>query len=221
MPQTWDESSTTPEEALRRLVDGNHRFRTKTARTSDRPWAEQLATEPQRPFAIVLGCSDSRTPVEILFDVGFGDLFVVRIAGNIVAPSVVGSIEFAASQFGTRLVVVMGHTQCGAVHATVRALQTGLGSESKNIRDITDRIGPHIAALVRPGEGDADAIARTAVRANVRASVDHLRHGSRLLEDLVLADRLVVVAAEYELETGAVHFFDGVPPSPAPPRPAP
>jgi carbonic anhydrase len=215
MPHTWDESSPTPEDALRRLVDGNHRFRTRTAHVANRSWAEQLATEPQRPFAIVLGCSDSRTPVEILFDVGFGELFVVRIAGNIVAPSGVGSIEFAASQFGTRLVVVMGHTRCGAVHATVQALQTGLGPESRNLRSITDRIAPHIAALVHPG--DPDAITREAIRANVRASVDHLRHGSRLLEELVLAGRLAVVGAEYELETGAVHFLDGVPPSAAPP----
>ncbi len=222
MPQTWDPSSPTPEDALRRLVEGNHRFRTKTGRMADRPWAEQLATEPQRPFAIVLGCSDSRTPVEILFDVGFGELFVVRIAGNIVAPSGVGSIEFAASQFGTRLVVVMGHTRCGAVHATVRALQTGMDHESKNIRAITDRIAPHVAALVRPGDpGDAAAgaaLLRDAIRANVRASVDHLRHGSRLLEELVLTGRLAVVGAEYELETGAVHFFDGAPADPAPPR---
>src|SRR5262245_13085053 len=174
-----------------------------------RSWSEQQANQAQRPFAIILGCSDSRTPVEILFDQGFGELFVVRIAGNIVAPSVVGSIEFAASQFGTRLVVVMGHTRCGAVHATVSALQTGMGPESKNIRAITDRIGPHVAALVRPG--DADAIMRDAIRANVRASVDHLRHGSRLLEELVLAGRLAVVGAEYELETGTVEFFDGVP----------
>jgi carbonic anhydrase len=207
MPQTWDPSSPTPEEALRRLVDGNARFRSKMPRVANRPWTEQIATEPQRPFAIVLACSDSRTPVEILFDVGFGDLFVVRIAGNIVAPSGVGSIEFAASQFGTRLVVVMGHTRCGAVHATIRALQTGLGPESNNIRSITDRIGPHIAALVHPG--DADLLMPDAIRANVRASVDHLRHGSRLLEELVLAGRLAVVGAEYELETGAVHFFDG------------
>jgi len=213
MPKTWDASSPTPEEALRRLVEGNHRFRTGAARTAHRPWTEQLATEPQRPFAIVLACSDSRTPVEILFDVGFGELFVVRIAGNIVAPSGVGSIEFAASQFGTRLVVVMGHTRCGAVHATVKALQTGLGSESKNIRSITDRIAPHVAALVRPG--DTAAIVREAIRANVRASVDHLRHGSRLLEELVLTGRLAVIGAEYELETGAVHFFEGVPPAPA------
>ncbi len=168
-----------------------------------------MATEAQRPFAIVLGCSDSRTPVEILFDEGFGDLFVVRIAGNIVAPSVVGSIEFAASQFGSRLVVVMGHTRCGAVTATVRTIETGLGPESKNIRSITDRIAPHIEGLVRPG--DSEGVIREAVRANVRASADHLRHGSRTLEELVVAGRLAIVGAEYELETGAVNFFDGVP----------
>jgi carbonic anhydrase len=149
-------------------------------------------------------------PVEILFDAGFGDLFVVRIAGNIVAPSVVGSIEFAASQFGSRLVVVMGHTGCGAVTATVRAIETGLGSDSENIRSITDRIAPHIEGLVRPG--DPAAVLRAAVRANVRASADHLRHGSRHLEELVQVGRLAVVGAEYEIETGAVHFLDGVTP---------
>ncbi len=166
-----------------------------------------MATDAQRPFAIVLGCSDSRTPVEIVFDAGFGELFVIRIAGNIVAPSVVGSIEFAVSQFGSRLVVVMGHTRCGAVGATVKAIQTGLGPESKNIRSITDRIAPHIQGLVRPE--DSDGIAREAVRVNVRASADHLRHGSRIIEELVAAGRVAVVGAEYELETGAVHFFDG------------
>src|SRR4030095_509383 len=114
------------------------------------------AAADQRPFAIVLGCSDSRTPVEVLFDQGFGDLFVVRIAGNIVAPSVVGSIEFAASQFSSRLVVVMGHTGCGAVGATGRAIQTGLGPESKNIRSITDRIAPHVRSLARPGDPPID-----------------------------------------------------------------
>lgn len=209
MPRTWDPTSPTPEEALRRLVEGNRRFREAAGTTSGRPWSPQLATEAQSPFAIVLGCSDSRTPVEILFDQGFGDLFVVRIAGNIVAPSVVGSIEFAASQFGPRLVVVLGHTRCGAIAATVSAIETGLGSESKNIRSITDRIASHIEELVRRG-GQED-ILREAVRANVRASADHLRHGSRLLEELVGAGRLAVVGAEYDLDAGAVHFFDGVP----------
>lgn len=209
MPQTWDPASPTPQESLQRLVDGNRRFREGSGVTLSRAWSEQLAKQAQRPFAIVLGCSDSRTPVEILFDQGFGDLFVVRIAGNIVAPSVVGSIEFSASQFGSRLVVVMGHTQCGAVSATVRSIETGQGHESKNIRSITDRIAPHIDGIVRSGKpGDT---VREAMRANVRASADHLRHGSLILEELVLSGRLSVVGAEYELETGAVHFFDGVP----------
>jgi len=210
MPHTWDPSSTSPEQALQRLAAGNRRFRDKNATSAARAWSPGQAEEAQRPFAVVLGCSDSRTPVEILFDEGFGDLFVVRIAGNIVAPSVVGSIEFAVSQFGTRLVVVMGHTRCGAIAATVKAIETGLGPESKNVRSITDRIAPHIQGLVHPG--DPDGIIREAVRANVRASADHLRHGSRLIEELVVAGRVAVVSAEYELETGAVHFLDGAPP---------
>jgi carbonic anhydrase len=208
MPHTWDPTVPSPEEALERLAAGNRRFRAASGASGASPWTRDLATQAQRPFAIVLGCSDSRMPVEILFDAGFGDLFVVRIAGNIVAPSVVGSIEFAASQFGSRLVVVMGHTGCGAVTATVKVIETGLGSDSENIRSITDRIAPHIEGLVRPG--DPDVVLRAAVRANVRASADHLRHGSRHLEELVQGGRLAVVGAEYEIETGAVHFLDGV-----------
>ncbi len=208
----WDPKSLSPAAALQRLADGNKRFLEKGAAIGQRVFRADLADQAQRPFAIVLGCSDSRTPVEILFDEGFGDLFVVRIAGNIVAPSVVGSIEFAASQFGTRLVVVLGHTGCGAIAATVGAIQSGDGPESRNIRDITDRISPHVERLVRDSGSTADAVVlRESMRSNVRASVDHLRHGSRLLEELVRAGRLAVVGAEYELETGRVHFFDGVP----------
>jgi carbonic anhydrase len=209
MPHTRDPAALSPEQALARLVDGNRRFRAGDGTSRARAWNPQMAAEAQRPFAIVLGCSDSRTPVEIVFDEGFGDLFVIRIAGNIAAPSGVGSIEFAASQFGTRLVVVMGHTRCGAIAATVKAIETGLGPDSKNIRAITDRIAPHIQGLVGPG--DAEKIQREAVRANVRASADHLRHGSPLLEELVRDGRVAVVGAVYELETGAVDFFDGVP----------
>lgn len=211
MPRISDPESLSPQEALQRLVEGNRRFLQASGRSLGREWSHELAERAQRPFAIILGCSDSRTPVEIVFDQGFGDLFVVRVAGNIVAPSGVGSIEFAASQFGSRLVVVMGHTRCGAVAATVKAIQTGLGPDSKNIRSITDRIAPHVQSLVRPG--DPEAVLREAVRANVRASVDHLRHGSRLLEELVVGGRVAVVGAEYSLESGAVEFFDGVPPS--------
>lgn len=200
-----------PEEALRRLVDGNRRFRKGNGTNSAHGWSHELAQGRQSPFAVVLGCSDSRTPVEILFDQGFGELFVVRIAGNIVAPSVVGSIEFAASEFGTRLVVVMGHTQCGAIGATVRALETGSGPASNNIRDITDRIAPHIQGMIGPH--NPPAVVHQAMRANVRNSAEHLRRGSRVLEELVMAGRVLVVGAEYELETGYVRFFDGVPES--------
>jgi carbonic anhydrase len=213
MPATWDPNSLTPQEALQRLTEGNQRFLDRNGATGNREFRADLAERAQRPFAIVLGCSDSRTPVEILFDEGFGDLFVVRIAGNVVAPSVVGSIEFAASQFGSRLVVVLGHTRCGAISATVNAIQSGNGPESKNIRAITDRISPHIDGFVRSRPDMNGELMRESMRINVRASANHLRHGSQLLEDMVLAGRLVVVGAEYELETGRVHFFDGVPPA--------
>jgi carbonic anhydrase len=193
-------------------MDGNRRFLDENAALESRTFRADLADRAQRPFAIVLGCSDSRTPVEILFDEGFGDLFVVRIAGNVVAPSVVGSIEFAAAQFGTRLVVVLGHTRCGAIGATVRAIRSGDGPESKNIRAITDRISPHIEGFVRTGGPEISAeLLRESMRINVRASADHLRHGSRLLEELVLAGQVSIVGAEFELETGRVNFFDGVP----------
>ena len=212
MPHTWDPDSLSPSTAVARLIEGNQRFCDGRPASAARAFSAELAERPQRPFAIVLGCSDSRTPVEILFDQGFGDLFVVRIAGNVVAPSVVGSIEFAASQFGTRLVVVLGHTRCGAIAATTKALQTGDGPASKNIRSITDRIAPHIEAGVRANPAASDpALLRELMRTNIRASVDHLRHGSRLLEELVLAGRLAVLAADYELETGRVQFFDGIP----------
>jgi carbonic anhydrase len=212
MPHTWDPDSLSPFAAWQRLCEGNRRFCEHRAAHSTRAFSADVATRPQRPFAIVLGCSDSRTPVEVLFDQGFGDLFVVRIAGNVVAPSVVGSIEFAASQFGTRLVVVLGHTRCGAIAATVDAIRTGNGPDSKNIRSITDRISPHIEPTLRLGEGsDSGVILRRLMRDNIRASADHLRHGSRILEDLVLAGRLAVITADYELETGQVQFFDGVP----------
>lgn len=206
MPNTWNPNAPSPRRALELLIEGNRRF-LDAGSTSARTFRPDLAGDEQSPFAIVLGCSDSRTPVEILFDQGFGDLFVVRIAGNIVAPSVVGSIEFAAAQFGSRLVVVMGHTRCGAVKATLHTLASGQEAKSRNIRDVTDRIAPHVEELVhRGGPGD---LVREATRANVRASADHLRHGSRVLEELVQSGRLGVVGAEYELETGIVHFFEG------------
>jgi carbonic anhydrase len=169
-------------------------------------------TGRQQPFAIVLGCSDSRAPAETVFDQGLGDLFVIRVAGNIVAPSQVGSVEFAAERFGTRLVVVMGHTQCGAIDATIEAVTSEQGPASRNMSSIVDRIRPSLEALVHTELArDPVRLRREGMRANVRASVDHLRHGSAVIEGLALQDGLVVVGAELDLTSGEVTFFDDVP----------
>ena len=169
-------------------------------------------TSGQQPFAIILGCSDSRVPAEIVFDQGLGDLFVIRVAGNIVAPSQVGSVEFAATRFGTRLVVVLGHSQCGAISATLEELQTPTENQSRNLRSIVDRVRPSVEGLLATDlRHDLDALVTQAVRANIRASVNQLRHGSELLEQLIKDDGLLVVGAEYSLESGRVEFFDGAP----------
>jgi carbonic anhydrase len=165
----------------------------------------------QQPHAIVLGCSDARVPAEIVFDQGLGDLFVIRVAGNIVAPSQVGSVEFAAERFGTRLVVVLGHSNCGAILATMEELRRPTDNQSRNLSSIVDRVRPSVESLLGTGLAHNDLV-REAVRANIRLSVNHLRHGSATLEQLILKDGLVVVGAEYSLETGAVDFFDHVPP---------
>lgn len=166
----------------------------------------------QQPFAIILGCSDSRVPAEIVFDQGLGDLFVIRVAGNIVAPSQVGSVEFAAARYGTRLVVVLGHSQCGAILATLEELRTPTENQSQNLRAIVDRVRPSIEGLLATDlRHDSDSLVKEAVRANIRASVDHLRHGSQVLEELIENDGLLVVGAEYSLERGVVDFFEGSP----------
>src|SRR6187402_3595554 len=168
-------------EALSRLREGNRRFahgETTTRELSNT--ARRLALmEGQAPFAIILGCSDSRVPAELVFDQGFGDLFVIRVAGNVVAPSQVGSVEFAASRFGTRLVVVMGHSQCGAIIATLEELQGVEATHSENLRDIVDRVSPSVETVLSiMRNASQEELVHAAVRANVRASVDHLRHGS-------------------------------------------
>ena len=165
----------------------------------------------QEPFAIILGCSDSRVPAELVFDQGFGDLFVIRVAGNIVAPSQVGSVEFAASRFGTRLVVVLGHSGCGAITATLEEITGQATSQSRNLRSIVDRVRPSIETLLSGRrDNDPQTLIQDAVRANVRASVNHLRHGSALLEQLSRSAGLQVVGAEYSLETGVVTFLDSL-----------
>jgi len=205
--------TTSATEALERLREGNRRFvadiRSLDSLMSQTRRGELVAG--QRPFAVILGCSDSRVPVEIVFDQGLGDLFVIRVAGNVVAPSLVGSVEFAAEMFGTRLVVVLGHSMCGAVQATLEELERPQESRSPNLRSIVDRIRPSVEALLDTElRQQPEALLHQAVRANIRASADHLRHGSQLLEQLIQNDGLLVVGAEYSLTTGIVDFFDGL-----------
>jgi len=199
-------------ESLARLQEGNRRFVSEMATSAaDSTHARRLSLVPrQEPFAIVLGCSDSRAPAELIFDQGLGDLFVIRVAGNIVAPSQVGSVEFAAERFGTRLVAVVGHSQCGAVTATVDELLGEAPHSSRNLRSIVDRVRPAIEPLLESAD-DRDALLREGVRANVRLAADQLRHGSELLERLQRKDGLLIVGAEYSLESGVVEFFEGVP----------
>ncbi len=198
-------------DALNRLRNGNRRFAAnQLSHGEDAESLREELTHGQEPFAIILGCSDSRVPAEIIFDQGLGDLFVIRVAGNIVAPSQIGSVEFAATKFGTRLVVVLGHSRCGAIEETVNQLQSPGEENSRNIGAIVDFVRPSVTAVMDSSLNRDELIAR-AVRENVRASAEQMRHGSEIIETLERDDGLVIVGAEYSLESGLVEFFDGVP----------
>jgi carbonic anhydrase len=200
-------------DALALLCDGNKRFAADVRSRDTLPSRArriELAAG-QEPFAVILGCSDSRVPVEIVFDQGLGDLFVIRVAGNIVAPSQIGSVEFAAEQFGTRLVVVLGHSNCGAIVATLQQLQRPRENQSRNLRSIVDLVRPSVENLLASDlKHDLPTLIHEAVRANIRASAMHLRHGSEIIENLIQSDGLMIVGAEYSLDTGEVDFFDGI-----------
>ena len=201
------------QEALALLRNGNRRY-VADVRSHDtlpsRARRIELAAG-QEPFAVILGCSDSRVPVEIVFDQGLGDLFVIRVAGNIVAPSQIGSVEFAAEQFHTRLVVVLGHSRCGAIETTLEQLRRPVENQSHNLRSIVDLVRPSVEGLLATDlRHDLKALIHQAVRANIKASVDRLRHGSEIIEHLIQEDGLLVVGAEYSLETGMVDFFEGI-----------
>jgi carbonic anhydrase len=198
-------------EALELLREGNRRFVSEdwSTQTLPSPSRRRELTTGQAPFAIILGCSDSRVPAEIVFDQGLGDLFVIRVAGNIVAPSQIGSVEFAAERYGTRLVVVLGHSMCGAIQATLEELERPSAGRSPHLRSIVDRVRASVEELLETElRNDPQALLHHAVRANIRASAAHLRHGSETIEQLIQKEGLLVVGAEYSLETGIVDFFD-------------
>jgi carbonic anhydrase len=203
---------TEPGEALDRLRVGNARFVANELSLKIDGFQRSQLASGQAPFAVILGCSDSRVPVEVVFDQGLGELFVIRVAGNIVAPSQIGSIEFAAQKFGTRLVVVLGHTNCGAIEATIDELQQPAEKQSRNIAAIVNRIQPSIMDLIDAGEVNTrEELMSKAVRENVRYSANALRHGSEIIEELIGNGELLIVGAQYSLDTGVVEFFDGTP----------
>jgi len=198
-------------DALEQLRRGNRRF--VAATSGEDPVIHHShvagAAAAQAPFAIILACSDSRVPTELIFDQGIGALFVIRVAGNIVAPSQIGSIEYAAKQFGTKLVVVLGHSNCGVVTATLDELALKESHRSPNLRAIVDRVRPAIEVLLENHDGeDIHSLLPAAIRANVHTSVDQLRHGSLIIEGLVENDELLIVGAEYSIEDGTVTIFD-------------
>lgn len=192
-------------DALERLREGNRRFASGTTSENESGFLANRAefADGQTPFAIILACSDSRVPVELVFDQGLGDLFVIRVAGNVVAPSQVGSVEFAAAQLGAKLVVVLGHSNCGAVDATLKELAQERELRSPNLRAIVDRIRPAIDSLIDP-----DITLQDAVVANIHQSVSRLQHGSLILEQLVESGELTIVGAEYSIESGEVNILD-------------
>ncbi len=197
-------------EALERLQAGNARFQSDCSSHAvhiTQARRRELA-RGQAPFAVILGCADSRVPAELVFDQGLGDLFVIRVAGNVAAPSQVGSVEFAVDQFGTRLVVVLGHSKCGAVKATLDELRRPSGNPSRNLASIVERIRPGVAGLLELHGDNEEHLVGAAVRANIEASVEQLRSGSDILAGLTDNDGLKIVGAEYSLETGAVEFFE-------------
>jgi carbonic anhydrase len=195
--------------ALDRLQRGNRRFASKSGRGGLASLRRREAlVAGQSPFAVILSCSDSRVPAELVFDCGLGELFVVRVAGNVVVPALVGSVEFAVSTFGTQLVVVMGHTNCGAVTAALQMCD-GHPPSSPNVAELVDRIAPAIRSVSRSKHRPLRDILPDAIRANVRASADALLRESEILRTRTDAGELMVVAAEYALETGEVVFLNG------------
>lgn len=198
-------------EAIKRLKEGNQRFVSgvRSIDTIVKQIKRADLVSGQTPFAIILGCSDSRVPAEIVFDQGLGDLFVIRVAGNVVAPSQIGSVEFCAERFGTPLVVVLGHSMCGAVMATIEELESTTREPSQNVQSIVSRIRPSVEPLFNTDlRQQPDKLLESAIRANILAATNHLRHGSQALERLIQQGGLEIVGAEYCLETGVVTFLD-------------
>ena len=199
-----DPTSYTAEQALARLVDGNERFVNGQARfpTVQKEVLADLA-KGQQPYATILGCSDSRVPPELVFDAGFGELFVIRVAGNVLGPSILGTLQYAASHLKTPLFVVLGHEGCGAVSAALASKFEGV-AQKKRIAILLENILPALDGLdpARP----ADALQRSAVEANVRRTVDEIR-ATPEAQSRLGSSHPRLVGAVYDLASGRVRFL--------------
>jgi carbonic anhydrase len=194
-----------PDAALSRLKEGNRRFRTGASvhPNLDARRLMETAGKGQAPFATILGCSDSRVPCELVFDQGVGDLFVVRVAGNVCAVDETGSIEYGVGHLGTPLLVVLGHEKCGAVTAV--AIEAELEG---SIPQLVEQIRPAVAEAQRMHPGlKSDALVRFALRANVIQSIEELFRRSGTTRRLVREGKVVIVGAVYDLETGEVTWL--------------
>ncbi|NLU69075.1 carbonic anhydrase [Streptomyces sp. HNM0574] len=191
-----------PSEAFELLLSGNQRFVAGTPDHPNQDAARRAETAPsQAPFAVLFGCSDSRLAAEIIFDRGLGDLFVVRTAGHVAGPEVLGSIEYSVTVLNTPLVIVLGHDSCGAVAATRAALADG-GTPGGFVRDVVERVTPSVLSARAAGlTGDDDIIAE-----HIRQTVDLLMDRSRVLAERVAAGQTAVVGLSYRLADGSARL---------------
>ncbi len=194
--------------ALKELIEGNYRYVQAATSGAVLDSKKHQVLPEQNPMAVILGCSDSRVPAELVFDQGVGDLFVIRIAGNIVAPSQIGSIEFACQQFKTQLVVVLGHTNCGAISATIDSLLSDPDQMSPNLASIVDRLKPAVSPVINDDiVRDRSSLMKKAMQANIEYSTQQLQIRSKIIRDLINNKQLKIVGAEYSIETGEVEFY--------------
>src|SRR5580698_8111914 len=196
-PPLLAQSNLTPDEAIKELMEGNARFvdGRLTSFALDLKILKEHTVDKQEPFAAVLSCADSRVPVEIVFDQSIGHVFVARVAGNLVTPEIIGSLEYGAAVLGTKVILVLGHGSCGAVKATM---------QGKEVPGQISSLFPHIQPAVDQAGHDLDA----AIKANAKIQAGLLREASPLLAGLIKEGTLKVVAGNYDLATGKVTLLE-------------
>jgi carbonic anhydrase len=200
-----DRDKMTPQEALDILIDGNHRFANNLTANKDLHNLVMMTKDKQHPFVSMLSCSDSRAPVEMVFDQALGDVFSVRLAGNIASDKAIGSLEFGCKYLGSKLIVVLGHTGCGAVKAACDNFKDG------HIGEITNLIKPAVrlekSVLQSRDSSNAEFVAKVC-ELSVQVQMDEIIHSSEILQDMLANRQIAIVGGIYDLASGEVHFMD-------------